>query len=189
MTDTTPTTTPDPWGVALAAQLAASLAEHPDPLPADLDDDALAPDGAHRGGGGGDGGPPWRADVRWWGPDEWRSLWAWVEWLRREWEIDSIPVCWRRHAAMVHELAVLQESWRQAWESDAGGVTAMTAWLDRLSVVLNRFEDPRRWGRGCTASAHEPAIPPPPSDEGGFEAWLVEGGPDAIGYRGGFSAV
>ena len=76
--------------------------------------------------------------------EQWRTLRAWVSWLRTRFAFDHrvIPPCWYRHDALVELLSALHDHWWPAYES-LNSPTAASKWhrvLAQLEPRLREFD-------------------------------------------------
>ena len=76
--------------------------------------------------------------------EQWRTLRAWVSWLRTRFAFDHrvIPPCWYRHDALVELLSALHDHWWPAYEP-LNSPTAASKWhrvLAQLEPRLREFD-------------------------------------------------
>ncbi|MEE1769292.1 hypothetical protein PUR34_14310 [Streptomyces sp. JV185] len=103
-----------------------------------------------------------------------RELAAWVDWLRRTFELhNSIPPCWYRHPPVVEHLTALYTGWVRTYagEQTPGRELAEADWIS----TLHNFT-PRLQLAACAGGRHQdppPLVPPPLGADEAFEVYLV----------------
>lgn len=101
-----------------------------------------------------------------------RELAAWVEWLRRAFELhNTITHCWYRHSAVVEHLTALYAGWMRTYagEEPAQGL-AEAEWINTLHAFA-----PRLQLAACATGTHQDPpliVPPPTGSDTAFEMYL-----------------
>ncbi|MGW6707434.1 hypothetical protein ACWGDE_21440 [Streptomyces sp. NPDC054956] len=102
-----------------------------------------------------------------------RELAAWVEWLRRTFELhNTVTYCWYRHSGVVEHLTALYTGWMRTYAGDEppGRELAEADWINTLHAFL-----PRLQLAACANGTHqEPPliVPPPPGAAEAFDLYL-----------------
>ncbi|MFD5489465.1 hypothetical protein ACFWIV_28825 [Streptomyces virginiae] len=102
-----------------------------------------------------------------------RELDAWVDWLRRTFELhNTITHCWYRHSAVVEHLTALYTGWIRTYagEEAPGRELAEADWINTLHNFV-----PRLQLAACATGTHqEPPliVPPQPGSFEAFELYL-----------------
>ncbi|MFJ4781274.1 hypothetical protein [Streptomyces sp. NPDC088762] len=103
-----------------------------------------------------------------------RELGAWVDWLRRTFELhNTITHCWYRHSAVVEHLTALYTGWIRTYagEEAPGRELAEADWINTLHAFV-----PRLQLAACATGTHQDPpliVPPPPGSDEAFELYLT----------------
>ncbi|MET9959454.1 hypothetical protein ABZ128_10295 [Streptomyces sp. NPDC006326] len=103
-----------------------------------------------------------------------RELGAWVDWLRRTFELhNTITHCWYRHSPVVEHLTALYTGWMRTYaaEQEPARELAEADWINTLHAFT-----PRLQLAACATGTHqEPpmAVPPPAGGAEDFELYLT----------------
>jgi len=108
---------------------------------------------------GGAGGPVvWDALTPFEAQRTWRSLAAWVGWLRSRYPLaHRVPLCWWRHPELVEELTALWLAWQDAYTEKGASLTAGADWHGRWLPEFLRRIGAGGWNLACEGD-HRPAV-------------------------------